>query len=449
MSKTALDIVEIMPSHNKPSSEAPAIRGRQIKKNIRIIGINAIQLCWWFQHIADNGGIYWNTLSPNNSSIHWVVSPELAAGHVGTLWESVQIVQEGVFPEDELCMQVQYVDWNTGGRGGGPGLPTPLNPVLPPPDDYAPPYPTPLEPGDKNGFNEDMLFFDGQGFCPGRILWSWVNVGNNDTIATKGQPFQIDLCCTFYLPWLEGENLPTSMSQAGYFYTEKQIEAIWKIWEEMLISLPKYLPKWWDDYSQDNLAREKGWTVALLVDTPLFKGVNNEMMVWWWNHAMGDRPGNGYVFWSPPTHHTVRWLPGYSPAEVLGTAKLPADRVVPGAISADLQGFNVSQNGGGVMWYPPEMSPIPGVYKNNTPMTIVTAEQVKNFNNERWPMPAMDFWLLHQWEEVPDGLVHRSTLIKKLPLKTSITQEEFINEHQHLEGQFMANGFLIELYNMA
>ena len=84
-----------------------------------------------------------------------------------------------------------------------------------------------MKPGDINGFNEDMLFIDGHGFCPGRILWSWVNTGNNDTNATEGQPLQVDLYCTFYLPWMEGSNLPPNMSEAGYFYSDGQVDAIW------------------------------------------------------------------------------------------------------------------------------------------------------------------------------------------------------------------------------
>ena len=99
------------------------------------------------------------------------------------------------------------------------------------------------------------------------------------------------------------------------------------------------------------------------------------------------------------------------------------------------------------MWYPTSMSPIPGVYKTNQPMTIVTADQVANFENERWPEPAFGMWLLHQWEEVAGGLIHRSTMIKKLPLPSPITQEEYLTEHQYLEGQFMASGILIKLYN--
>jgi hypothetical protein len=228
-----------------------------------------------------------------------------------------------------------------------------------------------------------MLFFDGHGFCPGRILWSWVNTGNNDTSETEDRPFQVDLFCTFYLPWMEGTNLPPEMSAPGYYYSDGQVDAIWAVWEEMLLNLPAHLPEWWGEYSQDKLAREKGWTVALLADTPVFPGVTSEMMVWWWNHGMGDNPGNGYVFWAPPAHHTIRWLPGYSPAEVLGSKDLPLDRVVPGAISPDLQGSHLTQDGGGMMWYPSRMSPIPGVYETNLPMTIVTAKQVANFDKER------------------------------------------------------------------
>ena len=441
------DVVVVRPGFRVSETGGAEKPSKQIQKNIRLKGVNSVMLAWWFQHIADNEGIYWKSLSSENESIKWIISLEEATTHVGTLWESDQAVRGNMFPDNKLHMQVQYVDWNTRGRGGGPGKPTPLNPVLPPPADYNPPYPTPLDVGDINGFNEDMLFFDGHGFCPGRILWSWVNVGNNDTGMTVGQPFQVDLYCTFYLPWMKGHNLPPAMSKPGYYYSDEQIEAIWELWEKILNRLPVHLPVWWGDYSQDNLAREKGWTVSLMADTPLFGGVTSEMMVWWWNHAMGDYPGNGYVFWTPPFHHTIRWLPGYSPAEVLGTDDLPTDKVVPGAISPDLQGNSLAQDGGGMMWYPTSMSPIPGVYKTNQPMTIVTADQVANFENERWPEPAFGMWLLHQWEEVPGGLIHRSTMIKKLPLPSPITQEEYLTEHQYLEGQFMASGILIKLYN--
>jgi hypothetical protein len=337
------------------------------------------------------------------------------------------------------------MDWNTRGRAGGPGQPTPFSPVLPFPADYRAPYPTPLNAGDVNGFNEDMLFFDGHGFCPGRILWSWVNIGNNDTAITQGRPFEIDLYCTFYLPWMEGANLPPEMSAAGYYYSDEQIDAIGDIWRDMLVHLPGFLPGWWGEYSQDTMARGEGWTVTAIADTPVFPGVTSEMMVWWWNHGMGDDPGNDYVFWYPFAHRAIRWLPGYSPAEVLGADKLPTDEVVPGAISADLQGPFLVHDGGGMMWYPASMPPIPGVYKTNQPMMMVFAGQVASFARERWPVPPM--WLLHQWEEVPGRLIHRSTTLAKLPLPSSVSQEMYLTEHQYVEGQFIANGFLIKLYN--
>jgi len=427
---------------------AGAASSRQVQKNITISGVNAVQLAWWFQHIADKNGAYWKSLSPKNESIYWVVSLQDAAGHIGTLWESDQTVPGGLFPENKLHMQVQYVDWNTRGRAGGPGKPTPLNPTLPPPADYAAPYPTPLtvpEAGGYNGFNEDMLFFDGHGFCPGRILWSWQNAGNDDTAATAGLPFQVNLYCTFYLPSMEGANLPPKMSKPGYYYTDDQLNAIWAVWEEMLKNLPNYLPKWWGEYSQDALARKAGWTVTLIADTPVCPGITEKMMVWRSNNMMGDDPGNGYVFWAPTAHHTTRWLPGYSPAEVLKTEKLPENEVVAGAISSDLQGNSILQDGGGMMWYPISMSPIPGIYKTNKPVSRVTAKQVANFAKDRWPIPS--WYLLHQSEEVPGGLIHRATRIKKLPLPVPVTQEEYLTEHQHLEGQFMATGFMIRLYN--
>ena len=447
MKELKKDIVTVDPGSRGHGIGVSAKPSKQIRKNICLKGLNSVMLTWWFQHIADGKGKYWKSLSPDNKTINWVVSLEEATTHVGTLWESEQTVTGGFFQEDNLHLQVQYADWNTRGRSAGPGKPAPINPLLPIPSDYDPPYPTPLVSGDINGFNEDMLFFDGHGFCPGRILWSWINIGNNDTNASAEEPFQVDIYCTFYLPWMEGYNLPPRMSEPGYYYSGEQVDAIWGIWERMLKKLPDYLPDWWGGYSQDSLAREKGWTVTMMADTPVFKGVTSEMMVWWWNHGMGDDPGNGYVFWAPPTHHTIRWLHGFSPAEVLGTNDLPSDEVVPGAISPDLQGLSLIQDGSGVMWYPPSMSPIPGVYKTNQPMTIVTADQIANFKNERWPEPAFGIWLLHQWEEFPGGLIHRSTAIKKLPLRSPITQEEYLTEHQHLEGQFMANGFLIKLYN--
>jgi len=207
-------------SHAAPaSSRAAAASSHQIQKNITISGVNAVQLAWWFQHIADRNGAYWKPLSAKNESIYWVVSLQDAAGHIGTLWESDQALPGALFPAGQSHMQVQYVDWNTLGRTGGAGRPTPLNPVLPPPADYTPPYPTPLtQPpaGGNNGFNEDMLFFDGRGFCPGRILWSWQNTGNDDTSAAAGQPFRVSLYCTFYLSYMEGANLPPKMSSPGY-----------------------------------------------------------------------------------------------------------------------------------------------------------------------------------------------------------------------------------------
>jgi hypothetical protein len=160
---------------------------------------------------------------------------------------------------------------------------------------------------------------------------------------------------------------------------------------------------------------------------------------------MGDDPGNGYVWWSPVTHHTIRWLPGYSPAEVLGTKNLPTNYVVPGIIYPDLQGANLIQDGGGMMAYPVDMAPVPGVYKTIDPMMVVTKAQVDNFANVRFPQPTR--WLLHQWGDVPGGLVHRSTVMLPLPLASPVTQTGFYSEHQMQEGLFKGLGYLPTIYH--
>ncbi len=445
MTKPILDRVLTEPGFLRSTMAVPTKSARQLAKHIKLMGINAVQLAWWFQHLADKDGIYWKALSPKNETITWMVSMYDAAGHIGTLWESDQVIPDDLFPDNRLHMQVQYMDWHTQGRDAKPGQATPLNLAMGPPTDYDPPFPSPVNAGDVNGYNENMLLFDGHGFCPGRILCSWINTGNNDTADTQGAPFQLEFHCTFYLHWMEGTNLPPTMSTAGYYFSEDQIDALWLAWEEMLTNLPNYLPKWWSEYSQDGLARSKGWTLTHLADTPVFQGVSSDMMVWWWNHGMGDAPGNAYTFWAPPAHHAIRWLPGYSPMEILETNELPTDRVIPGAISADLQGPNLVQDGGGMMWYPSEMSPIPGIYKTILPMSYVTAAQIADFKKERWPLPPV--WLLHQWEDVPGGLIHRSTIIQRLPLPSPVPQENYLTEHQYLEGQFMANSFLVRLYH--
>jgi hypothetical protein len=54
--------------------------------------------------------------------------------------------------------------------------------------------------------------------------------------------------------------------------------------------------------------------------------------------------------------------------------------------------------------------------------------------------------LLHQWEDVPGGLIHRSTVLAKLPLAGPVTQAGFYSEHQLQEGLFKGLGYLPKLY---
>ena len=97
------------------------------------------------------------------------------------------------------------------------------------------------------------------------------------------------------------------------------------------------------------------------------------------------------------------------------------------------------------MAYPVSMSPVPGVYKNIAPMRVVTKAQVDNFASVRFPQPAS--WLLQQWEDVPGGLVHRSTVLSKLPLIGPVSQADFYSEHQMQEGLFKGLGYLPTLYS--
>lgn len=427
-------------------SASPAAKQYQFR--VQLDGISAVQLAWWFQHIADKNGIYWKQLAPEaNKRIRWVVTPTDDAHQIiGSLYEFDQMISGGLFTSDNLRMQIQFEDYITQPRQA-PGAPAPFMPTLPFPSDYAAPHPSPLGMATyaNNGFNQDMLLLDGHGFVPGRILWSWKNTGCDDTAATAGKPYSIDLYCTFYLPWMEGANRPPALSADGYYFTEAQVNAIWGLWQQMLKSLPTQLPGWFGTDTQDDIARSKGWTVSSVIDTGVVAGANSEMEVWWWMHGMGDEPGNAYVFWHPSVHHAIRWLPGYSPQDVVGKGKrIPTDRVVPGIIYPDLQGDNLVQDGGGMMAYPVSMSPVPGVYKFLNPMMIVTKEQVDNFAKVRFPEPSR--WLLHQWEDVPGGLIHRSTVLSKLPLSSPVTQADFYSEHQLQEGLFKGLIFLPKLY---
>jgi hypothetical protein len=48
---------------------------------------------------------------------------------------------------------------------------------------------------------------------------------------------------------------------------------------------------------------------------------------------------------------------------------------------------------------------------------------------------------------VPGGLVHRSTILSRLPLNSPVSQADFYSEHQLQEGLFKGLGYLPALYS--
>jgi len=118
------DVVRMRPDFPGFVPATPARSARQVQRNIAIKGVNAVQLAWWFQHLADKNGAYWKALSPANESIGWVVSLDEAANHIGTLWESSQIVPGGLFPDNRLHTQVQsWTGTPEAGQGDQASLP--------------------------------------------------------------------------------------------------------------------------------------------------------------------------------------------------------------------------------------------------------------------------------------------------------------------------------------
>ena len=82
---------------------------------------------------------------------------------------------------------------------------------------------------------------------------------------------------------MEGSNLPPEMSAAGYYYSDGPGRCHLGLpGKEMLVNLPQ-LPTGIGGVNTVRIRRhgEKGWTVTLLADTPVFPGVTSEMMAWW------------------------------------------------------------------------------------------------------------------------------------------------------------------------
>lgn len=388
---------------------------KQIRKHTAIQGVNAVQLNWWFNHIADRDGAYWRSLSPNNTSIRWDVSLQQAQGLIGSVFVSEQAVGG-----EPLEMRLQYQDWSTVSRMNG------ILPALPIPPDYTPPYPTPTNPGDVNGFNHNMLILDNAGYVPGRILVSFVNTGNDDTAGSTGDR-SVDVYVTYYLSWMEGPNRPPSMDDDGYCYADGLVDGLWANFEATLQALPASLPAWWNADSQDDIARQNGYTNVSVVENGVLPGLRAKHITWFFNH-IGDTPGTNYVKWAPSNHRTIGWVPGCSPAEVHGSNHLPQDDVVVGAMSIDLQGPNLVRSGFGVVWLPHSISPVPGFYRymNNLSPGGQCGQQ--------YTQSPSSLQLVHSWDDVPGGAVWRDSLFFKLPLGAAVTQSTFQFEHGWYEG---------------
>ena len=131
-------------------------------------------------------------------------------------------------------------------------------------------------------------------------------------------------------------------------------------------------------------------------------------------------------------------MPGCSPAEILGTDKLPKDKVVVGATTQDIQGNRGLVRGArSTIWLDNSVSPVPGYYK-----------YLNNLSGGRCGVknPPPTFQLLHTWQDVPGGAVWRTSIISKLPLASPNTQQAFQFEHSWYEGSTTA-GYLPQLYN--
>lgn len=69
---------------------AEAAAGQAVRKvsygPVTLPGVSALQLSWWFDHIADNDGAFFKPLSENSKSIYWEQSLQQAEGHIGAVY---------------------------------------------------------------------------------------------------------------------------------------------------------------------------------------------------------------------------------------------------------------------------------------------------------------------------------------------------------------------------
>lgn len=415
--------VKLDPVAGRPEGQG-AVAAKQIRKHITLNGVNAMQVNWWFNHIADNSGVYFTPLSSANISIKWDVSLQQAHGLIGSLFTSKQMVNG-----TPLTLRMQYQDWSTRPRTDGilPSLPVPSDyiPPYPSPTNYGPALPVPLKPGDINGFNHDLLILNEPGYVIGRVLVSFLNIGDDDTGAKKGNR-GVDMYVTYYLPWMAAGNRPSSMSKDGYYYTDSQIDGIWASFQVSLQALPAKLPAWWDADSQDAVARQKGYTTVSVVENGLLPDLQAKYITWFFNH-FGDAPGTNYVKWAPSAHKSHSWVPGCSPQDIYGP-DLPEDKVVVGAVSREIQWLNTVQDYKGVEFLDNSLSPAPGYYKH-----MLNASPFRMCGVKNQPPPSL-LQIIHSWEDVQGGAVWRTTLYFKIPLVSPVRQADFQFEHSWYEG---------------
>jgi hypothetical protein len=364
---------------------------------VTIDGISAIQMSWWFDHIADENGAFFNPLSPKNKSIYWEQSLAQARGHTGAVY-----VAERALDGRIGHTRVFYDDWKK------------------PPMGLQFPYPAP------QGHNQNAVFLSDDGYVLGRMIVSYRNTDSGD----------VELKLLFVNNLMDGPNRPESRKLDGFAFSDSEISDFWSHSRAQFDALSKFLPGWFGKATQDDEARKNGFTIVAVVEPALMPGVSSEMVYWFFNH-FGDEPGKIYRAWAPKVHRASRWL--ISPQDILGSDEIPTDRIVYGAISSNIQRNRSDRHSGkGAMWYPPEAGPVKGWYKNH----LVLSPTIPGDDSPR------DVFLIHSWQDAPGGVVWHTGRFMRLPLAEPVRQSTYQFEHSWDEAGAVSS-FLPRLYREA
>jgi len=373
---------------------------------VAIPGISALQVSWWFDHIADKDGAFFKPLSEHNQSIHWAQSLQDSRGHNGAIYVAARSVA-GV----NRKLRVYYYDWKV----------VPKSPA-----GYAFPYPA--MPLSINGHNQHQVIITDEGYVPARVVISYRDDGAGNLL----------LRADYLVNYMKGANRLPGMTTDGYAYTDDQTAEMWAQTRAEMGKLPEFLPGWFGRETLDDMARPNGYTVVGILDNPMLPGVDSKMIIWLFNH-LGDAPGDLYRAWAPRDHRASRWL--VSPAQVLGTNMLPKDRIVIGAIASDLQqSTGDDYKGVGARWYSNEVGPIRnGRYKN----LLTLAPSAPGDESPR------KVFLTHSFEDVPGGAMWRTTRFFRIgAFPQPLTQAVYQLEHPWYEGGEVPN-FLPRFYAKA